>query len=255
MVTRAQRSSSFGAVAEDYDRLRPRPADAAVDWLVPSGCRVAVDLAAGTGLLTRALVTRVPEVIAVEPDDRMRAVLSARSPEVRALAGYAESIPLDDASADAVFVASAWHWMDEARAVPEIARVLRPGGRFGIVGTTRDRTADSEWMAELDQFRTRPDKEPDTQQPAAPRMRQRVVNLPDVGSFRDIATESFGFVVPMAVDDVIALLGTYSVVITATADERRAGLERLRALVEKHAPGQDTLDVAFRSWCWRAERV
>jgi ubiquinone/menaquinone biosynthesis C-methylase UbiE len=255
MVTRAERSNSFGAVAEDYDRLRPPPADAAVDWLVSPGCRVAVDLAAGTGLLTRALTTRVPEVIAVEPDDRMRAVLSARSPQVQALSGYGESIPLDDGCADAVFVASAWHWMDESRAVPEIARVLRPGGRFGVVGTTRDRTADSEWMAELDQFRTRLDKPAGSGQPTAPRMGQRVVNLPDGGSFRDIATESFGFVVPMAVDDVIALLGTYSVVITATERERRAGLERLRALVGTHAPGQDTLDVAFRSWCWRADRV
>jgi ubiquinone/menaquinone biosynthesis C-methylase UbiE len=253
MATRAQRSNSFGAVAEDYDRLRPRPADAAVDWLVPAGCRVVVDLAAGTGLFTRALATRVQEVIAVEPDDRMRAVLSARSPDVRALSGYGEAIPLDDASADAVFVSSAWHWMDEARAVPEIARVLRPGGRFGIIGTTRDRTAESEWMRELDQFRAPPD-EP-SQQAIVRRMGQRVVNLPDDRSFRNVATESFGYVARMSVDDVIALLGTYSVVITATEEERRAGLERSRALAEQHVPGQDTLDVPIRSWCWRAERV
>jgi ubiquinone/menaquinone biosynthesis C-methylase UbiE len=254
MATRAQRSNSFGAVAEDYDRLRPRPADAAVEWLVPPGCRVAVDLAAGTGLLTRALATRVPEVIAVEPDDRMRAVLSTRSPDVRALSGYGESIPLDDSSADAVFVSSAWHWMDEARAVPEIARVLRPGGRFGVIWTTRDRTVGSEWMRELDQFRA-PDEAGDSQPAIAHRIRHRHVNLPDDGSFRDVETESFSYVAPMAGEDVIALLGTYSAVITLTDEERRAGLERSRALLEKHFPGEDTIDVPIRSWCWRAERV
>jgi ubiquinone/menaquinone biosynthesis C-methylase UbiE len=254
MATRAQRSNSFGAVAEDYDRLRPSPADAAVDWLVPPGCQVAVDLAAGTGLLTRALAARVPEVIAVEPDDRMRAVLAARSPDIRALSGYGESMPLEDSCADAVFVSSAWHWMDEARAVPEIGRVLRPGGRFGVIWTTRDRTDTSAWMRELDQFRA-PDEAGDTQQAIARRMRHRAVNLPDDDSFRDVTTESFGYVASMAVADVIALLGTYSAVITATEDERRAGLERSRAVVERHFPGQDTVDVPIRSWCWRAERV
>jgi ubiquinone/menaquinone biosynthesis C-methylase UbiE len=69
------RATSFGRVADDYDRLRPGPPDEALDWLVPLTCEVVVDLAAGTGLFTRALQARVPPVIAVEPDDRMRAVL------------------------------------------------------------------------------------------------------------------------------------------------------------------------------------
>jgi SAM-dependent methyltransferase len=253
MATRAQRSNSFGAVAQDYDRLRPQPADAAVDWLVPAGCRVAVDLAAGTGLLTRALTTRVSEVIAVEPDDRMRVVLSARSPDVRALAGYGESIPLADASADAVFVSSAWHWMDEARAVPEIARVLRPGGRFGVIWTTRDRTGGSEWMVELDQFLA-PDEAGGSQQAIARRLRHRAVHLPEDGSFRDVGTDSFSYLAPMSVDDVVALMGTYSAVITMSDEERSAGLDHSRAVVERHFPGQDVIDVPIRSWCWRAER-
>ena len=68
---------SFGAIADDYNRFRPGPAPDAVDWLLPAGCQVAVDLAAGTGLLTRALASRVPRVVAVEPDERMAAVLRA----------------------------------------------------------------------------------------------------------------------------------------------------------------------------------
>jgi ubiquinone/menaquinone biosynthesis C-methylase UbiE len=83
-------------VADDYDRVRPGPPDEALDWLVPRDCRVAVDIAAGTGLFTRALQRRVGEVIAVEPDDRMRAVLAARSTGVRAVAGRGEAIPVPD---------------------------------------------------------------------------------------------------------------------------------------------------------------
>ena len=151
METIGEMAGSFGRVAESYDRVRPGPAPAAVDWLVPAGCRSAVDLAAGTGLFTRALLGRVPEITAVEPDGRMRAVLAERTEGVRVLDGRGEAIPLPDASADAVFVSTAWHWFDPALAVPEIARVLRDGGRLGVIWTSRDRAGD--WVAELDLLR------------------------------------------------------------------------------------------------------
>jgi SAM-dependent methyltransferase len=143
---------SFGAVARDYDRLRPSPPPEAVDWLLPARRDVVVDLAAGTGLLTRALSGKVGHVIAVEPDERMRSVLQARSAGVEVLAGRGEAIPLPDATADAVFVSSAWHWMDPELAVPEISRVLRDGGRFGVIWTGREPRIEwlhvDEWFAE-----------------------------------------------------------------------------------------------------------
>jgi SAM-dependent methyltransferase len=143
---------SFGAVARDYDRLRPSPPPEAVDWLLPARRDVVVDLAAGTGLLTRALSGKVGHVIAVEPDERMRSVLQARSAGVEVLAGRGEAIPLPDASADAVFVSSAWHWMDPELAVPEISRVLRDGGRFGVIWTGREPRIEwlhvDDWFAE-----------------------------------------------------------------------------------------------------------
>jgi ubiquinone/menaquinone biosynthesis C-methylase UbiE len=144
-------AGSFGTVAETYDRVRPGPAPAAVDWLVPAGCGAAADLAAGTGLFTRALLGRVPEITAVEPDARMRAVLAERTEGVRVLDGRGELIPLPDASVDGVFVSTAWHWFDQALAMPEIARVLRDGGRLGVIWTSRDRADD--WVAELDLLR------------------------------------------------------------------------------------------------------
>ena len=139
-----EKATSFGNVAESYDRVRPGPAPRALDWLVPDGCEVAVDLAAGTGLFTRELIGRAARVVAVEPDARMREVLARRSPEVDVREGWGEAMPLPDASADAVFVSTAWHWLDPARAVPEIARVLRPGGRLGVIWTSRNRDQDSE---------------------------------------------------------------------------------------------------------------
>ena len=100
MAAGEARATSFGQVADDYDRVRPGPPDEALDWLVPQNCQLAVDVAAGTGLFTRALQRRAPQVIAVEPDDRMRAVLAARSPGVRAVAGRGEAIPVPDARSE-----------------------------------------------------------------------------------------------------------------------------------------------------------
>ena len=94
---------------------------------------VVLDLGAGTGKLTRVLARRYREVTAVEPLTNMRAMLERVVPGVTALAGSAERIPLDDGSVDGVFAAQAFHWFDKAVALPEIARVLRPGGVVAIV--------------------------------------------------------------------------------------------------------------------------
>jgi ubiquinone/menaquinone biosynthesis C-methylase UbiE len=122
---------SFGRIASDYDVARPEYAPGAVDRatevleLGPEA-RV-VDLAAGSGTLTSALSERFRNVVAVEPDDEMRAVLARRPGDFEVRVGTAEQIPLPDASVDAVFVGDAFHWFDGRGAVAEIDRVLRPG--------------------------------------------------------------------------------------------------------------------------------
>ena len=127
------RELSFDRVAEEYERTRPEYPDALLD-LLPLGADAAVlDLGAGTGKLTRGLARRYREVTAVEPLPNMRAMLERVVPGVTALAGSAEAIPLDDAAVDGVFVAQAFHWFDHPVALPEIARVLRPGGILAIV--------------------------------------------------------------------------------------------------------------------------
>lgn len=143
----ATRAASFTHGADVYARVRPGYPDAIVGWMLPDRAVDVVDLAAGTGKLTEALVARGLTVTAVEPAAAMRAELAARIPSVRVLEGTAERIPLPDACVDAVVVGTAWHWFDETAAGTEIARVLRPGGRLGIVRNDRDETVD--WLTAL----------------------------------------------------------------------------------------------------------
>lgn len=126
---------TFGRVAEAYRRTRPPYTAAAVDRATAElrldANATVLDLAAGTGNLTRALRERFATVLAVEPDEGMRARFDGD-----VLAGRAEEIPLPDASVDAVFVGEAYHWFDHDRALPEIARVTRPGGGLAILSRT-----------------------------------------------------------------------------------------------------------------------
>jgi SAM-dependent methyltransferase len=121
---------SFGRAAQDYERGRPEWPAELVDLAGLDAGATVLDLAAGTGKLTRLLTPRFARVIAVEPHDDMRALIP---PGAEVLAGTAEAIPLEDASVDGVFVAEAFHWFDYERAVAELARVLRPGAPLVIV--------------------------------------------------------------------------------------------------------------------------
>jgi SAM-dependent methyltransferase len=127
---------AFGNTAREYELGRPEWPDELIDRVVGElelgPDRTVLDLAAGTGKLTRALVPRFSHVIAVEPDDAMRDVLEEVVPGAEALAGHAEAIPLEADSVDAVFTAEAFHWFAGPQTVAEIARVLRPGGGLAI---------------------------------------------------------------------------------------------------------------------------
>ncbi len=147
---RRVRATSFGSVADAYERGRPEYPEEAARWLAGEPPLDVVDLAAGTGKLTRVLVRLGYRVTAVEPLPEMREQLVAAVPQAQALAGTAESIPLPDESTDAVLAAQAYHWFDHPVALREIARVLRPGGRLGIVWNLRDESVD--WVARLSEL-------------------------------------------------------------------------------------------------------
>jgi SAM-dependent methyltransferase len=152
---RLRHASSFGAVAAAYADHRPAYPDDAIGWVLGSVAatppRVA-DVGAGTGILTAALARLGADVTAVEPDPGMLAELRRRVPGVRSQRGGAEALPFPDASLDAVVAGQAMHWFDLDRALPEIARVLVPGGVFaGLWNADDDRVG---WVADLvDQYR------------------------------------------------------------------------------------------------------
>lgn len=152
MDLHARRADSFGAQAEAYAEHRPDYPVAAIRWaLEPLGTSErldVLDLAAGTGKLTAGLVAEGHRVTAVEPNEQMLSELVRRVHDVRALPGHAEHIPVPDETIDAVFVGTAFHWFDQEKALPEIARVLRPGGVLAAMWIEPDTRV--EWVAEFE---------------------------------------------------------------------------------------------------------
>ena len=145
-------TAGFDLAVEEYERGRPSYPAEAVDLLTEE-CRIrpsaaVVELGAGTGKLTRLLHRRAGPWIAVEPSAPMRALLAEAVPGINVVDGYAESIPLPDSSADTVVVAQAFHWFRPSESLAEIHRVLRTGGRLGLVWNRRDLEA-AEWLVAL----------------------------------------------------------------------------------------------------------
>lgn len=146
-ASKEKRARSFGDVAGEYERGRPGYAPEVIEWLLGSEPREVLDIGAGTGKLTRAIVDAGHSVTAVEPLEPMRAILQRSVPEAHALAGTAEELPLGAASVDAVLVGSAFHWFDADRALAECVRVLRPAGVLGLLGNTFDTSVP--WVGRL----------------------------------------------------------------------------------------------------------
>ena len=222
----------FGSAAETYERSRPTYPAEAVEWLaghlrLGPGTTV-VDLAAGTGKLTRLLVPTGATVVAVEPIDEMRAQLEAAVPGVVALAGQAERMPLPDAGADAVTVAQAFHWFATEEAVAEIARVLRPGGALGLIWNVRDRDDDlqrafTEILAPL-----RGDE------PVGSEGRWERI-LEASGLFGPVQERTVRWAQSLDADGLAARAASVSFVAAAPAERRAEVVERVRALAP-HGP-------------------
>jgi SAM-dependent methyltransferase len=249
---RSRRATSFGAIAEDYDRFRPGPPSPAVEWVLPQPCEEAVEIGAGTGALTRQLVRHVRHVTAVEPDPRMAAVLAARVPGVTVLSGRAEELPVRGKSADAVVGSSMWHWVDEALASSEAARVLRPGGVLGLLWSGPDRS--QKWVEDV---LAAPGGDP--RAPLAedgPRRPRHQVHLPSDAPFSVPETRSWDWSLEVTPDELVGLAGTYSrFIVLGEADKARL-LERRAETIRRHPvlAGRGRIDLPMRCTCWRAVR-
>jgi SAM-dependent methyltransferase len=256
-----RRAASFGGVASHYERYRPGPPVAALEWILPGRVSRVIDLGAGTGALSRLLLDRADEVIAVEPDDRMRSVLSQELPAVRAVEGRAESMPIPDHSADAVVASSSWHWVDPWPALAEVGRVLVPGGILGAVWSGPD--PESPFLAAARDLLSRSATPPegttdrslgelifdDARRPAS------TLEIPPGVPFSPPDHQAFQWDMAMKADELIGLLGTFSWFLTMPEETRaRVEVEARRLLGELGIEGDVTVDVGFASVAWRSRR-
>jgi len=244
--TRRAQAASFGAAADAYERGRPPYPPEVIDWLLPAGAVQVLDLGAGTGKLTRQLAGRGLDVTAVEPSEGMREQLGRAVPGVRALAGSGERIPLPDGSVDAVLVAQAWHWVDPAQAVPEVARVLRPGGRLGLVWNVRDERAD--WVAGLGALLRRSD---------GAHVSSTASAAPQAGRpFGPFERRDVEWVHHLSPDALMDMVVSRSYVITMPAADREKLLNELRHLMRTHPAlaGAGEIAMPYVTRCWRTQR-
>jgi SAM-dependent methyltransferase len=195
------RGQKFGTVAEQYDQYRPDPPDEAISLTGDLTGLNVLDVGAGTGKLTRFLVRHGARVSAIEPDEEMRKVLVRQSPEVTVLLGSAESVPAEDASFDAVFSSSAWHWFRQPDAENEFARILVDDGALHVWWNGFSR--DVPWMQQLSALRERPGQE-------GRRPRGWTAELEPGGPFVDVENFQLNWIWPRTVEQVVRNFTTYS---------------------------------------------
>jgi SAM-dependent methyltransferase len=247
MADRAERATSFGTVAQAYDRYRPPPPVAAADWLLPPVLGRVADVCAGTGGFSGVLAGRVDEVVAVELDLRMAGLIGARSRRSLVVNGNGEALPLRSSSLEAVLVSSAWHWLDPDLAVPEIGRVLRPGGVLGVVWSGPRRRVD--WVSQL--------LGRDPTKPSTGRGPRRELRIPPGQPFTEPQVRVIEWSLPRTPAELVGLAGTYSRVITLPRSEREAAVHRAEELIERHPllRGRSEIDLPMTARCWRAVRL
>jgi SAM-dependent methyltransferase len=243
----------FGAPA-DYESARPSYPPDAVAWLcevlhLDTATRVC-DLAAGTGKLTRLLAPAVDGLFAIEPVAGMRATLRTLLPDVPVVAGAAEVLPVAAAALDAVTVAQAFHWFDFDRAVAELARVLRPGGRFALLWNARDRSV--EWVDQVWSIMDRVEK----RAPWRDHEHWRDSARRAMPGFGPLQEAEFRHEQTLTPEDVVRRVASVSHVAVLPEVERAAVLDEVRTVVASHpqTAGREMVAIPYRVDCYWAER-
>ncbi|WP_300460587.1 class I SAM-dependent methyltransferase [uncultured Nocardioides sp.] len=234
--------SCFGSVADAYDRGRPSYPTQAAAWLVGEQPATVLELGAGTGKLTEVLVGLGHEVHATDPDAAMLERLRARLPLVRASVAGAEDIPLGDGSVDVVVAGQAFHWFDMERALPEINRVLRPGGHLALVWNQRDERVP--WVRRLGALLGDQDQRTDLADP-----------VEASGLFGWVEEETFKHRQVIDRESVLDLALSRSNIATLDEHRREAKLAEVRAFYDDYGRGMDGMQLPYLARCYRARMV
>ena len=225
MSDRTARARSFESVAAEYERHRPEYPEEALRWAAErlglgDGARV-LDVGAGTGKLTRGLVALGLEVVAVDPGAAMLEQLRKAVPGAKALQGRAEEIPLPDASVGAAFAGQAYHWFDRELALPELHRVVRPGGGLALLWN---------WWDERDPLQS----ELGGLVGYAGHGPYRDEELPAPPLFEEVGRTIVESVEESTPDALVGYLATASMFLTMEAEERERQLAEVRAVVARY---------------------
>jgi ubiquinone/menaquinone biosynthesis C-methylase UbiE len=233
---------SFGGVAEAYDRGRPSYPRDAVAWLTDAEPLTVLELGAGTGKLTEQLVALGHDVHATDPDPAMLEILRERLPGVRVTEAGAEEIPGPDSMYDVVVAAQAFHWFDAERALPEIARVLRPGGRLSLVWNLRDERIP--WVRRLGTIIG-------TQEQATDPSEAITTSL----HFLHVESETFKHWQHVDRTSIQDLVLSRSNVAVLDDEARAAKLEELLAFYDDYGRGMDGMQLPYLTHCFRSRVV
>jgi SAM-dependent methyltransferase len=239
----------------DYEAARPSYPPDAVAWFVEN-LRIApgatvVDLAAGTGKLTRLLVPAGANLIAAEPVAGMRATFREILPDVPMIATTAEQLALRDASLDAVTIAQAFHWFDETRAIAALARAVRVGGRVGLVWNARDRSVP--WVNEIWSIMDRVEK----RAPWRDHENWRDSALHERPGFGPLHAAEFSHEQTISPAAMVQRVASVSHVAVLPQAERESVLDEVRTVLrdDPHTRGRDELKVPYRVDCYWFERL
>jgi ubiquinone/menaquinone biosynthesis C-methylase UbiE len=235
-----RQARSFGSVAEVYDRGRPSFPREAAEWLAGTQPVTVLELGAGTGKLTEQLVELGHDVHATDPDEAMLDVLRRRLPDTRTSIAAAEELPVPDRSFDVVVAAQCYHWFDLDRALPEIARVLKPGGHLALVWNVRDQRIP--WARKLGRI-----------------IGSQEQNYEDVAQSL-VLSELFGFVEDATFkiwqdvnrESLQDLVLSRSNVSTLDDDAQKAKLAEVLAFYDDYGRGMDGMSLPYDTLCFKA---
>jgi SAM-dependent methyltransferase len=244
----------FDVAADAYERGRPEYPAEAVRWLVDElgigpGTRV-LDLAAGTGKLTRMLVATGAHLIAIEPVEGMRRAFRAVLPDIPVAGGRAEAVPFASGSVQAAVVAQAFHWFDATAALRELHRVIPPGGRLGLVWNVRDEESSSFWAALTELMAPYRGDAPAHRGFVWRRAFERA-NL-----FTPLATRSFPFEQRLTTAQVADRVLSTSFIAALPERERRHVTRRVRDLLDTdpQTAGREPVALPYRTDVYRCAR-